>query len=55
LAHLVSKAKIIVDGSILIETELLAISSLDSNVANPEAAYATRFSGDFGELGRHAV
>src|SRR3989441_1795840 len=51
----VSKAKIIVDGSILIETELLVISLLDSNVANRKVAHATRFSGDLGELGRHCL
>src|SRR5438309_7528180 len=43
LAHLVSRAKIIVDGSILIETELLVISLLDSNVPNRKVAYATSF------------
>ena len=49
MAHRVSRAKIIVDGSILIETELLVISLLDSNVPNRKAGYAARFSGDLGE------
>jgi len=55
MAHLVSRAKIIVDGSILIETELLVISLLDSNVPNHKAGHEARFSGDLGELGRQAV
>ncbi len=55
MAHRDSRAKLIVDGSILIKTELLAISLLDSNVPNRNAAYATRFSRDLGALSRQAV